>query len=57
MKKITVYILMLSLILMFVSLGSWILNYPTFAIMASNLGLLILVISYIWENRKNLIQE
>ncbi len=57
MKKITVYILMLSLILMFASLGAWILNYPTFAIMTSNLGLLILVISYIWENRKNLIQE
>lgn len=42
---------------MFASLGAWILNYPTFAIMTSNLGLLILVISYIWENRKNLIQE
>ncbi|MDC2815809.1 hypothetical protein PO181_02175 [Leuconostoc suionicum] len=57
MKKITVYILMLSLILMFTSLGAWILNYPTFAIMSSNLGLLILVISYLWENRRNLIKE
>jgi|GEM_PF-750676 len=57
MKKITVYILMLSLILMFASLVAWILNYPTFAIMSSNLGLLILVISYLWENRRNLIKE
>ncbi|WP_349534001.1 hypothetical protein [Leuconostoc citreum] len=56
MKKITVYILMLSMILMFVSLVAWILNHSTFAIMSSNLGLLILVISYLWENRKNLMQ-
>ncbi|WP_349550381.1 hypothetical protein [Leuconostoc pseudomesenteroides] len=57
MKRITVYILMVSLILMFASLVAWILKYPTFAIMSSNLGLLILAITYIWENRKNLIKE
>lgn len=56
MKRITVYILMLSMIMMFVSLVAWILKYPTFAIMSSNLGLLILAISYIWENRQNLIK-
>ncbi|AFT82189.1 MULTISPECIES: hypothetical protein [Leuconostoc] len=56
MKKSSVYVVILALILMFVSLVSWIMNESTFAILASNLGLLILAISYIWDNRNGLMK-
>lgn len=56
MKKSTVYVVILALVLMFVSLISWIMKQSTFAILTSNLGLLILAISYIWENRNNMLK-
>lgn len=56
MKKASVFVLLISLILMFASLISWIMSQPTFAIIASNLGLLILAISYLWENRNNFLK-
>lgn len=56
MKKINVLIVIAALILMFVSLISWILNQQTFAIISSNLGIVILAIMYLWDNRNNFMQ-
>ncbi|WP_187387511.1 hypothetical protein [Weissella muntiaci] len=54
MKNSIIITVITALILMFVSLISWIINQQTFAIIASNLGLLILAVVVLWTNRSDL---
>ena len=41
MNKTTLYVTIIAIILMFVSLVSWIVNQMTFAILSANLGVLL----------------
>ena len=43
-----------AIILMFVSLVSWILKEDTLAILTANFGLVLLAVMTLWENRKDL---
>ncbi|CAM3185197.1 hypothetical protein [Leuconostoc rapi] len=54
MNKITLYATLIAIILMFVSLVSWIVEQLTFAILSANLGLLILAVTTLWVNRNHL---
>ncbi|MDF7627050.1 hypothetical protein OZX65_07275 [Leuconostocaceae bacterium ESL0723] len=52
MKQVTVITIIVSLLLMFVSLVSWILKSTDLALIAANLGTLVLLIAFIWDNRQ-----
>ncbi len=54
MKKSTLYATIFAVILMFVSLVSWVLKQDTLAILAANFGLMVLAVVTLWENRQNL---
>ena len=54
MKKSILYATIFAIILMFVSLVSWILKEDTLAILTANFGLVILAVMTLWENRKDL---
>ncbi|CAK1245547.1 hypothetical protein R53718_MFFEMHAI_01405 [Fructobacillus evanidus] len=54
MKKLTLITLIVSLILLFASLTSWILHSNNFSIVASNLAVIILLIKVLWDNRHGL---
>ncbi|MBZ6002508.1 hypothetical protein KII95_00410 [Leuconostoc gelidum subsp. aenigmaticum] len=54
MNKTTLYVTIIAIILMFVSLVSWIVNQMTFAILSANLGVLILAVATLWDNRNHL---
>ncbi|WP_302045887.1 hypothetical protein [Leuconostoc lactis] len=54
MKKSILYTTIFAIILMFVSLVSWILKEDTLAILTANFGLVLLAVITLWENRKDL---
>ncbi|WP_294977027.1 hypothetical protein [uncultured Leuconostoc sp.] len=54
MNKTTLYATIIAIILMFVSLVSWIVDQMTFAILSANLGAVILAVATLWANRNHL---
>ncbi|MDF7637552.1 hypothetical protein PT274_04675 [Leuconostocaceae bacterium ESL0958] len=53
MKKSTVTISITALVLMFLSLTTWILKAEDLALIFANLGTVILLVVYLWGNRQN----
>lgn len=53
MKQTTVITIIISLLLMFLSLVSWILKSTDLSLIAANLATIVLLIAFIWDNRNN----
>ncbi|CAH0418918.1 hypothetical protein [Periweissella ghanensis] len=51
MRKKDLIFVSIAIILVFISLISWVVNKPELAIIASNGGVVLLTIVYLWNNR------
>ncbi|CAK1235218.1 hypothetical protein R82291_FJPPFKPJ_00916 [Fructobacillus cardui] len=52
MKQTTVFVTIVALVLMFISIASWIFKQEGFSLVCANLGTVILLIAYLWDNRR-----
>ncbi|CAK1221514.1 MULTISPECIES: hypothetical protein [Fructobacillus] len=52
MKQTTVIVTIVALVLMFISIASWIFKQEGFSLVCANLGTVILLIAYLWDNRR-----
>ncbi|CAH1851838.1 hypothetical protein R078138_00429 [Convivina praedatoris] len=51
MNKMSTIAIIISLLLMFVSLVSWILQATDFSLITANLATVILLVAFVWTNR------
>ena len=53
MKKSDLYMVIIAIILMFISLTSWVLNQSNLAILSANFGIVLLVVMMLWQHRES----
>lgn len=53
MKKSDLYMVIIAIILMFISLTSWVLNQSNLAILSANFGVVLLVVMMLWPHRES----
>lgn len=53
MKKSDLYMVIIAIILMFISLTSWVLNQSNLAILSANFGVVLLVVMMLWQYRES----
>ncbi|ACA82334.1 MULTISPECIES: hypothetical protein [Leuconostoc] len=53
MKKSDLYMVIIAIILMFISLTSWVLNQSNLAILSANFGVVLLVVMMLWQHRES----
>ncbi|MDM7640860.1 hypothetical protein [Leuconostoc citreum] len=53
MKKSDLYMVIIAIILMFISLTSWVLNQSNLAILSANFGVVLLVVIMLWQHRES----
>lgn len=53
MKKSDLYMVIIAIILMFISLTSWLLNQSNLAILSANFGVVLLVVMMLWQHRES----
>ncbi|WP_349532965.1 hypothetical protein [Leuconostoc citreum] len=53
MKKSDLYMVIIAIILMFISLTSWVLNQSNLAILSANFGVVLLVVMMFWQHRES----
>lgn len=53
MKVTTVYTAIAALVLLFISIVTWVFNSKDIALVSSNLATIMLLVVYLWGNRNN----
>lgn len=53
MKKSDLYMVIIAIILMFISLTSWVLNQSNLAILSAKFGVVLLVVMMLWQHRES----
>ncbi|MBS9336650.1 hypothetical protein [Fructobacillus papyrifericola] len=53
MKITTVYTAIIALVLLFISIASWVFKAEGVALVSANLATIMLLVVYLWDNRKN----
>ena len=53
MKKSDLYMVIIAIILMFISLSSWVLSQSNLAILSANFGVVLLVVMMLWQHRES----